>query len=90
MLQALKEHLRDWTDFDVAEFRLGQLLGVFPEGNPWHHAQEFKHVVWSAHPMGDFLAEVLEGLVKLGVLEKDPGGGTTFRWNPKYDVNSHP
>ena len=59
LVGALKERLIDWTDFDVAGYQLGVVLGLLPEwpkGEAWG---EHKWVFWSANPLGDALYEML-------------------------------
>lgn len=77
LVGALKERLLDWTDFDVAGYQLGVVLGLLPEwpkGEAWG---PHKWVFWSANPLGDALYEMLRSLVTLGVLERS---GEAFRW----------
>jgi hypothetical protein len=73
----LRTRLATWTDFDVAAYHLGVVLGLLPE---WPEATawgEHKWVFWSANPLGDTLYMILRTLTSLGVLEHD---GEAFRW----------
>jgi hypothetical protein len=73
-MQTLRERIRDWTDWDVAEYELGVVFGLWPEfgsdpeGDPWNGR---KGTVWSANPVGDMLSETLQALAKAKVLEYD-------------------
>jgi hypothetical protein len=78
----LHERLRDWTDFDRAEYELGAILGMFQE-NPRDSGGAFRQFKWvfcSNNPLGNALHEMLEHLAKIGVLERNDDG---YRWNPQ-------
>jgi hypothetical protein len=80
-MQALKQRLTNWTDYDVAAYELGVVLGLLPEfggDDPWHGT---KWMFWSANPLGEALHDFLVELSKIGVLQMNDDG---FRWNPDY------
>jgi hypothetical protein len=79
----LREALDDWTDWDGAEYRLAIAIGLIdPVRSPFE--TKAKHVFWSNHDVGNALHDVLEMLVKLGVLEKRDEPDTQYRWNREY------
>ena len=84
----LRERLRDGVDWDGASYELGIALGLFDEQK--HSFQrECKHVFWSRNDVGEGLPEVLEQLVKMGVLEGGTDGmvegqNVRFRWNESF------
>ncbi|MER6123063.1 hypothetical protein ABT173_10335 [Streptomyces sp. NPDC001795] len=74
----LSEILAEWTDFDVAGYRLCKFLGVIP---PERSFGSMKGHFWiDGFPLGIMVDEILESMVKAGVLQKndDP----QYRWNP--------
>jgi len=74
----LKERLKDWTDWEGAEFQLGVLLGLWSDGeNAWLE-EGAKNTIWSAG--GDFLFEMLQQMVKAGVLEYRDQPDHEYRW----------
>ena len=81
MTSTLKEHLADWTEFDVAGLHLGRCLGVFGPENEL--VIDIKHVFWSAHPVGESLVRFLDQLVVNGVLEHD-AEHLRYRWSSSF------
>ncbi|MCX4580623.1 hypothetical protein OHB41_47340 [Streptomyces sp. NBC_01571] len=74
----LRDSLGDWTDFDVAGYRLGEFLGVIP---PERSFDSVKGFFWiDGFPLGIMLDEMLESMVKAGFLEKNDD--LQYRWNP--------
>ncbi|MGW3853043.1 hypothetical protein [Streptomyces fagopyri] len=74
----LRDSLGDWTDFDVAGYRLGEFLGVIP---PERSFGSVKSSFWiDGFPLGIMLDEMLESMVKAGFLEKNDD--LQYRWNP--------
>jgi hypothetical protein len=76
--------LRDWTDFDVAGFHVGQALGLIPGGS-WEDIVlkgDLKGIFWSNNLGGNALGEVLDRMTELGALEKNEED--QFRWNPEF------
>jgi hypothetical protein len=75
----LRALLADWTDWDVAEYQLGAVLGLWPEWadeTMWDDfdGNDVKGVMWSNNPVGNMLHATIRKLVELGVLEsKDDG-----------------
>lgn len=89
MLETLKVRLSDWTDWDIAEYQLGIVLGIFPEwpkNTPWRGD---KGVIWSANPIGDMLYQTLRGLVAIDLLQFDDGEHR-YRANPDYALETTP
>lgn len=70
-----KSQIMDWTDFDVAEFFLGISLGVF---EPNAEFLECKNIIWSNTPIGNMLCDIINRMVKEGVLLKEEG---KIMWN---------
>ena len=83
-LTTLKENLKEWTDFDVAEFQLAVCLGLMP--NDWKNfgSRKAKHVFWSANPVGDTLHTIIEELTDIGILEYDEKKDK-WRWNKEFN-----
>jgi hypothetical protein len=75
---SLAEDLSDWTDADIAERALGDVLGVFAG----HPPGQVKALLWTDNPLGNALWEMLHTLVKAGVLEyRDTDQDHQFRWS---------
>jgi hypothetical protein len=83
----LRYRLSEWSDADVAEFHLAQVLGLFPDA-PFMSA--VKYVFWSSNPLGDALDDVLQRLVDVGVLEfrDDDDEGRQYRWKLEDEGHS--
>ena len=87
---SLQERLTDWLYWDEAAYQLGACLGFWPEfgappavegqeNDPWHGT---KGIMWSSD--GDELYLFLEGLVKMGYLERKDEPDVMYRWNPNF------
>ncbi|WP_458245910.1 hypothetical protein [Streptomyces sp. MAI_2237] len=77
----LKDILADWQDYDVAAFRLGVFLGVFP---PDQQFSGVKRMFWTdGYPLGDMLVDFLDRMAQAGVLLKDEEDDR-YRWNPEH------
>jgi hypothetical protein len=86
-IASLQERLKGWVDWDGAIYQVGACLGFWPEfGAPTgeDHWNGVKGVIWSANPLGDALANLLESLVIEGCLERREEPDIAFRWNPNY------
>lgn len=82
MTQAtLKDCIGDWTDWDVAAYRLGISLGLMPDASTFGRA---KHVFWSNHQVGELLYAMLDQMVSAGILEKRDEPDIQYRWNPVF------
>ena len=83
--QKLKCSLAEWADWDVASYYIAIALGIAPDPSGkldfWGGK---KGVFWSANPLGEGLYQILEILVRSGILEKDEDE-LKFRWNSKFD-----
>jgi hypothetical protein len=77
----LKQSLSDWTDIDIAQYRLAVSLGLMPDG-AWHAGA--KGVFWTDNPMGNALAAILDTLTDANVLEKRDEPDFQYRWNPDF------
>lgn len=77
----LREALKDWTDWDVAEYRLAICLGLMSPQVDF--ASQAKHVFWSNNPVGTALSACLTQLVHTGVLEFDEEE-QRVRWSPAF------
>ncbi|WP_051950628.1 hypothetical protein [Actinacidiphila yeochonensis] len=76
---ALRDALADWTDHDIAGYRLGRHLGVFPRERTFGSV---KRLFWIAdYPVGEALVEMLDLMAAAGVLLKDEEE-LRYRWNP--------
>lgn len=73
----LKHSLYDWTDIDVAQYRLGVVLGIFES-----HVSflEVKGVFWTDNPIGNALFRILEILTETDILEKRDEPDYQYRW----------
>jgi hypothetical protein len=74
-----KDVLADWLDDDVAAFRLGVFLGVFPRDQKF---SSVKRMFWiDGYSLGDMLLEILDRMARAGVLLKDEDDAR-YKWNP--------
>jgi|PlaIllAssembly_1097288.scaffolds.fasta_scaffold123619_2 hypothetical protein len=77
--------LREWTDWDVAMFEVGRLLGVFGYDDTWDAFRtRVKGLIWSDNPMHNHLRAILFHLVGIGYLEYDKAE-SRFRCNSLFD-----
>lgn len=81
-MMALSERLKEWADFEYAEYHLGVVLGMFQDlepqdGSPFDRVP--KWLLWTRNPLSTALGEMLNQLVKVGVLECDDNH--LLRWN---------
>jgi hypothetical protein len=75
----LRELLAEWTDYDVAGFRLGSVVGVFP---PDRTFSSVKSMFWmDGYPLGEMLVDTLDLMVTAGVLLKNDDE-QRYKWNP--------
>lgn len=74
----LKEKLKDWTDWDGAQFALAVCLGLVEDGQEsWLRN---KGIFWSRNDIGEGLYEVLQQLVRAGILERRSKPDDQYRW----------
>jgi len=74
----LKDDLKEWTDFDVAEFALACDIGLMAKDiDPYP-----KFIFWSNNSVGTSLSIMLASLVDSGVLEMNDD--VQYRWNPNF------
>lgn len=69
----LCKRLKDWQDPDFAQFHLGVVLGLFDDLRP-----PPKWVFGSANPLADVLNDLLQQLVRSGLLELNDDA--QYRW----------
>ena len=72
----LAEDLADWTDWDVAAYRLGRTLGVFDDKD----FRQAKGTFWTDNPLGNGLHDALLALVGAGLLDRREEPDEQFRW----------
>jgi hypothetical protein len=82
----IRETLREGEDWDVAEYKLGICLGMFPaEDGRFEYFRRNKHLWWLTHPIGSALHDILNRLVSIGVLEFNDDE-QQYRWNAGFDI----
>lgn len=74
----LKEKLKDWRSWDGAEFELGVVLGLWPDGEASWLAN--KATIWMAGPLDDAITFFLQSLVEAGILEYREEPDQAYRW----------
>ena len=80
----LSKELKDWTDFDGAQFLFMQAMGLIPQGT-WGDVVlrgGRKWIFWSANPMSEAVTVFMEELVEIGSLERED---SKYRWNPEFN-----
>lgn len=75
----LKDRLSDWTDWDGAEFEVAIILGLV-EDSPESFIKN-KALFWTASLKGSALGNILQELVKAGILEHRSEPDQQYRWN---------
>lgn len=86
----LKKELEDWTDFDGATFLIMQALNLIPEGS-WEERvldEHRKYIFWTDNPINNQMFNLLQTLVKTGVLEYDHDK-LAYRWKKEFDPQTH-
>lgn len=74
----LADELADWTDWDVAAFSLGRVLGL-SAGQDFHAV---KSVFWTGNPLGNGLHDALLAPVSAQVLAtRQEESDEQFRWH---------
>lgn len=85
----LAEHLEEWTDIDVAAYRLAVALGLMappqPDAGPFDFGGR-KDLFWTDNPLGNLMFRTLEEMVTLGALDTHPNDEHLFRWNRDYQM----
>lgn len=81
-MRTLKERLPNWTEWDIAEYHLGVVLGYFEDvnGGPSGDWNGHKGTIWTDTPVGSALHAGLQGLVSAGSLLFDENLDS-YRWN---------
>jgi hypothetical protein len=82
----IQEMFKDWVDYDVAMYYLACLLGMMKYDADWTSAdwEEAKGVFNTKNEMSDMFYELLERMVKGGILEKDDEELQGYRWNKNF------
>lgn len=80
----LKDKLSDWTDWDGAEFEVAVMLGLV-EDTPDSYIKN-KALFWAASAEGSALGNILQELVKAGILEHRSEPDRQYRWNSKQSI----
>ena len=73
---SFRDTLTDWTDWDIAGWRLGIALGVYPADTPFTWARSAYHGP-TPTPPADALLSVLDRLVEVGLLQESEH---EYRW----------
>lgn len=76
-MNTLKKSLEDWQEVEVALGSLAECLGL--KASPSDHP---KGLYWTDNPLITTLYEVLEALVREGILEKN--AEDEYRWNRAF------
>lgn len=82
----LPEILAEWTDFDQAGYRLGTFLGAIPADRGFGSMKG--HFWIDGFPLGIMVDEILESMVKAGVVQKNDD--LQYRWNPEQPDPDEP
>ncbi|MBU0728684.1 MAG: hypothetical protein KKE17_10590 [Proteobacteria bacterium] len=85
-MKSLKENLTDWTDWDQAELAIAKSLNILSPDSEM--TPDTKGIFWSTNPLGNFLADVLEQMSEIGILEFREKPDLQFRWNNDYTLGS--
>lgn len=80
--KTLVEALADWTDWDLAAYRLGQSLGLFKDLD---FAVDTKWVFWTNNVLGQTLYDMLIELAAIGILEHRQQPDSQFRARHRVD-----
>jgi hypothetical protein len=75
--------ITEWTDCDFVEYNYMVILGLIDPINSEYNGKA-KHVFWSSNDVGTAIHEMLETLVKLGMLEKRDEPDLQYRWNQEF------
>lgn len=75
--------IKEWTDCDFVEYDFMVLLGLIDPIKSEFNGKA-KHVFWSSNDVGTSIHEMLETLVKLGMLEKRDEPDLQYRWNQEF------
>jgi hypothetical protein len=81
-MMPLSERLKEWQDFDYAQYHLGVVLGLFQDMKPEDRIafdRVPKWLLWTNNPLSNTLGNILNQMLEIGVLECDDD--QSFRWN---------
>ena len=82
--QSLRHTLKEWEDLDIAAYKLGCAVGIFPpEDGSYFGFQSLKGLYWGANRFGESISGILDVLVKCDVLQYDEER-MKIRWNPNF------
>jgi hypothetical protein len=77
----IQEMFKEWVDYDVAMYYLACLLGMMKYDEDWPKAIGLFN---TKNEMSDMFYELLERMVKGGILEEDVDQGRGYRWNSEF------
>lgn len=84
----MAERFKTPQDFDCAEFIVASSLGLIPSGTEsWF---EHKGVFWSNAPLGNALGDVLQALIRGGVLTRNEDDQYVWFWDPERKLENCP
>lgn len=83
----LREKLKDWTDIDIIMHYLAIVLGIDKPFEETDDKWEYKWVYWTNNSISKLLDNMIQDLVKNGILEYDEEE-MMFRWNPNWSLES--
>ena len=83
----LSAELVDWKGIDEAAHLLAMCMGLVPDGT---HIFDYKWVYWNNNPLGTMLVNILDQLVRIGVLEKRDEPDIQYRWSSNYSLPRKP
>lgn len=87
MYSTLREKLKDWTDIDITMHYLAIVLGIDKPPEETDDKWEYKWVYWTNNSISKLLDNMIQDLVKNGILEYDEEE-MMFRWNPNWSLES--
>jgi hypothetical protein len=76
----LRETLRDWTDWDLAAFRLGRAIGLYEREDDWWRS---KAALWTDNQTGAALHDALVVFAEGSVIQTRSEPDEQFRWPPR-------
>jgi hypothetical protein len=84
-MNSLRDVLAEWTDVDVAQFKLAQLIGLINANDSFIST---KWMWWSDNQIGNQTFKILESLVSLGFLQQRSEPDIQFRWDSNWNFNT--
>lgn len=81
----LKDKLSEWTDIDIAIHHIAVELSLFKTDN----FSGYLWIQWSENKYNDFLKDILQKLIKLGMLEINEDEDM-IRYNNDFEIETKP